>query len=122
VRRYLWLWAIVVLLMAGCGSSGDADSASGDATAAGQPVVVSVTIADGEVEPSGERVPVKAGQPVEFDVTSDVAGELHVHSDPDHSIEIEPGTTQETVTINRPGVVEVELHDPEVVVVQLEVR
>ena len=122
MRRYLWLWAIVVLLMAGCGSSGDADSASGDDTAAEQPVVVSVTIADGEVEPSGERVPVEAGQPVEFDVTSDVAGELHVHSDPDHSIEIEPGSTQETVTIDRPGVVEVELHDPEVVVVQLEVR
>lgn len=104
------------VLLAGCSASSD------PAEPGVQPVRVEVTIADGSVEPSGERVDVRAGQPVELVVSSDTDGELHVHSDPEQSIEIHPGEIEETITIDRPGVVEVELHGADVVVVQLEVR
>lgn len=141
---------VVVLGLSGCGgdSSADTDSdasadapastATGDAAPSPSPspeepastpaessadqVVVEVRIKNGAVDPSGDRVNVKAGQPIEFVVESDAATEMHVHSTPEHSIDIKAGRTKKTITIDRPGVVEVELHEPDVVVVQLEVK
>ncbi len=83
---------------------------------------VGVTVKDGTVTPAGERVEVRAGQPITFVIDSDVAGELHAHSAPEQSIEFTPGTTTQEITIDRPGVVDVELHEPATLVVQLEVR
>ena len=110
----------VLALVAGLALTGC--SKENDASGSSDPVRVEVTIKDGDVTPKGDRVEVEAGQPVEFVVDSDVAGELHVHSTPDHEVAFEPGETSDTVTIDRPGVVEVELHDPAVVVVQLQVQ
>ena len=81
-----------------------------------------MTLKDGQVTPNGDRVKVGIDQPITFKVDSDTAGELHVHSTPDHSIEFEAGQSEDTFTIDSPGVVEVELHDPAVVVVQLQVQ
>lgn len=104
-------------------SSDSASSESaGPETAASDGVVVDVTIKNGEIDPAGDRVEATAGEPITFVIQSDAPGELHVHSTPEHSIDIEPGTTRESITIDQPGIVEAELHDPEVVVVQLEVR
>jgi plastocyanin len=83
---------------------------------------IQVVIEDGEVSPRGDRVEVKAGQPVEFEITADEPGELHVHSSPEQEVGFEAGTKTYEVTIETPGVVEVELHEPEVMIVQLEVR
>ena len=105
----------------GTGTEDSTGSGTG-AESSSDAVVVQVSIEGDQVDPSGERVEVRAGQPIEFVVDSDSAGEMHVHSTPEHTIAIEPGTTEQTITLDRPGVVEVELHDPEVVVVQLEVR
>ncbi len=68
------------------------------------------------------RVEGKVGEPVTVEITADKAGELHVHSTPEQEIEFGTGTTTHEVTIESPGVVEVESHDPDTVVVQLEVR
>lgn len=90
---------------------------------AGEPaVVVRVRIADGSVDPAGDRVAARAGEPIRFVIDSDAPAEMHVHSTPEHHLDIQPGTTKKSITIDRPGVVEVELHHPDVVVVQLEVR
>ena len=105
----------LALTMTGCAQENDS-------TTSQEPVTVEVTLRDGEVSPHGERVEVGVGQPVEFSIDSDVAGEMHVHSTPDHEIAFEPGKTTEEITIDQPGVVEVELHEPEVVVVQLQVQ
>ena len=97
-------------------------SSEDQAAPTGPGVTIDVTIKDGAVDPSGERVEVKRGEPVTFDITSDVAGEMHVHSTPEHSIEFAPGETSRTITLEQAKVVEVELHDPAMTVVQLEVR
>jgi hypothetical protein len=83
---------------------------------------IEVTLEDGKVTPSGDRVQATAGEPITFVITADAPGELHVHSAEGTEIEFEPGTSEHEVTVAQPGVVEVELHDPELIVVQLEVR
>ena len=104
------------LATAGCGSDSEGAAAAG-------PVRVEITIEGGEVDPAGDRVEVGAGQPVELAVSSDAPDELHVHSDPEHEFEVEEGEGQVfRFRIDRPGVYEVESHELEVTVVQLEVR
>ena len=87
-----------------------------------QGTVIEVRIRDGQVEPNGDRVRVEAGEPFTFRVDSDVPGSLHAHSTPEQSIEFTAGTTARRMVIDQPGIVEVELHEPPLVVVQLEVR
>ncbi|HEX6150614.1 hypothetical protein [Nocardioides sp.] len=77
---------------------------------------------EGDQAPPVERVQVDAGETVELVITSDAPGELHVHSDPEQSLAYDAGTTTVPLTIDRPGVVEVERHEPEALVLQLEVR
>lgn len=77
---------------------------------------------EGGSAPQVERVKVKAGEEIELVITSDAPGELHVHSDPEQTIAYESGTTTAPLTIDRPGVVEVERHEPHALVLQLEVR
>jgi hypothetical protein len=82
---------------------------------------IEVTFEGGEAPPV-ERVQVGVGEKVELVVTSDQPGELHVHSDPEQTLEYGAGTTRLPLTIDRPGVVEVERHEPAALVLQLEVR
>jgi hypothetical protein len=76
---------------------------------------------EGDTAPAVERVRLAVGEAVELVVTSDQPGELHVHSSPEQTLEYGAGTTRLRVTIDRPGVVEVERHEPEALVLQLEV-
>ena len=107
---------ILGLALAGCGG----DNASDDTT---EPVKIAVTISGDSVTPNGERVEVATGQGIELDVTADAPGEIHVHSDPEQEFEYDAGTTTLTLTpIDAPGVVDVESHTLDKVIVQLEVR
>ena len=83
--------------------------------------MVQITFEDGEVDPNGERIEVDAGQPIDLEVTADEPGEIHVHSDPEQEIAYDAGTETIEIQIDRPGVVEVESHDLDQVIVQLEV-
>jgi hypothetical protein len=74
------------------------------------------------ITPNGERVEISAGEPITLVITSDTAGELHVHTTPEQDIAYGSGTSEHELTIERPGVVEVESHDPDLVVLQLEAR
>ena len=65
---------------------------------------------------------VAKGEPLKLHITADEPGELHVHSTPEQEIEYAAGTTDKTLTLDQPGVVEVESHDLDKLVVQLEVR
>lgn len=86
-------------------------------------VVVEVDVSGGAVTPDGDRISVERGQTVEIVVTSDVAGELHVHSSPESYEQFAAGDNAPIeLTFDRPGLVDVELHEPfEGPVVQLEV-
>lgn len=88
-----------------------------------EPAVPEIEIVfEGGEAPSVERVQVEVGERVALVVRSDQPGELHVHSDPEQTLAYGAGTTRLPLTIDRPGVVEVERHDPEALVLQLEVR
>jgi hypothetical protein len=140
VRRTLVPLAVATLLsLTGC--SGDdppgaaptsssptaTASASNSSSSASEPtpasgLVVDITFEGDSVTPNGERVEAKVGQPITLRVTADEGGALHVHSSPERELEYDAGTTVLTLTIKRPGVVDVESHDLGVVVLQIEVR
>ena len=65
---------------------------------------------------------IKAGKPLKLHITADKPGEIHVHSSPEQEIEYDAGTTDKTLTIDQPGVVDVESHSLDKLIVQLEVR
>jgi plastocyanin len=126
-----------LLLAGGCGSGDDAQpassaspsaSAAATASASASPtaeegVTIDVRLTPDGPEPRGERVEVTVGEPVTLNVTSEVADEVHVHSDPEVSIDVQPGDeVSRTFTIDRPGQVAVESHATDAVVVQLVVR
>lgn len=107
--------ATALLMLGGCG--GD-DPARGSTA----PKTIEVTFTGSEVTPKGERMTVEAGQKLEFVVTADVPGEIHVHSSPEQEFEYDAGTSTHEIVIKTPGIVEVESHNLDVVVLQLEVR
>lgn len=130
------------LLLAGCGDpdpgtdAPSAEQSAAPSSASASPsaeesadvgadpgVVVDVTLSADGPTPQGERVEVEVGEPITLNVTAEVADEVHVHSDPEVSIDVEAGDeTSRTFTIDRPGQVAVESHATHAVIVQLVVR
>jgi hypothetical protein len=124
------------LLTAGCGGQGQnyTVSTSSSATAANPSelpdhqtppdrLVFRVVIKDGTVTPTNDQFEAAVGQPIIFQVDSDAADELHVHSNPEHSFKIEakPGQMFQ-FTVDVPGKVDVELHDLNKTVATITVR
>lgn len=105
---------------AACGEEGSTDGGGG--TTGSETETIEITFSGDSVSPSGERVEVEAGQKLELVVKADAPGELHVHSEPEQELEYASGTTTLPLTIDQPGRVDVESHDLEEVIVQLEVR
>lgn len=83
---------------------------------------VDIMIKKGKVTPNGDRVEVEVGEPVTLRIDADQAGEIHVHATPEQEIEYARGTSTKKLRITRPGIVDVEDHHLEQVIVQLEVR
>ena len=138
MRRIALLASALTLALAGCGSDEPTpeptdptssstpetpDETTDETTEPSEPEVREIEIEfEGDQAPEVERVQVAVGETVELVVTSDQPGELHVHSDPEQTLAYDAGTTRLPLTIDRPGVVEVERHEPEALVLQLEVR
>lgn len=138
--RALTRIAPVVLVLAAaltaCGGDGDADSPATDQSTSSSPsdtspesgsesgdgVAVTVTREGDSFTPNGERVELGVDQPLVLTIEADQAGELHVHSTPEQEIAYDAGTSEHEIVIDRPGVVEVESHEPDVILLQLEVR
>ena len=92
-------------------------------TSSPEETTIEVTFDGDKVTPNGDRVEVKRGQDVTLVVTADKPGEIHVHSTPEQELEYEAGTSTLTIThLDQPGIVDVESHGLEKVIVQLEVR
>ena len=123
------------LLVAGCGgddpestpsstpppsSTSVAATTPSETAFAGTEIVVAVK--GGKVDPPTHRVKVAKGTEVRLLVTSDNADELHVHG---YEIEKElPAGEQVTIefTADQAGVFEIETHETELQLAQLEVR
>ena len=102
-------------------STSDSPSES-ESSSADDGVAVTVTREGDSFTPNGERVELGVDQPLVLTIEADQAGELHVHSTPEQEIPYDAGTSEHEIVIDRPGVVEVESHEPDLVLLQLEVR
>ena len=122
MRRILATAAVLACTLAGlsaCGDDGDEDSKGRDA----DPKLIKIRFANGKVTPSGDRVNVEVGQPVEFVVAADEAGEIHIHSEPEHELSYGEGEEEfPPIEFDKPGVIVVESHNLEQVIIQLEVK
>ena len=131
--------AALLMFLAGCASGDDASTeptAPGTAAAsdtapmpvqssseeAEKAVEVSVSVSDGRVTPKPRRIEVDTDSQVRLLVTSDVDDEVHVHGyEVEGELEAGRTTTIEFVA-DQAGVFEVETHESELALLQLEVR
>ena len=113
------------LITAGCGGS----NGGGNATSSSQPstispsdmsndqapptrLVIDVTIKTGNVTPTNEQLQAGVKEQIVIRINSDAADELHVHSTPEHSFNVEAKPMQSfQFAVDVPGKVDVELHD-----------
>ena len=129
------------MLVSGCGSDepsgsekpeADKSSATADSTAGATAKVeptkkkpsgttIELTFKGDNVDPNGVEEKVKAGKPITSHIVADKPGELHVQSSPEQEIEYDAGTSDKKLIVDRPGIVEVESHTLEQLVVVLEV-
>lgn len=112
------LAAVLLALTALAGCSGADDDGSGGTIG---PTTIHVTFDGDSVTPNGERVEVGVDQKVVLEIDADRAGEIHVHSTPEQHIEYPAGHSTHTLTIDKPGIVDVESHALDKTIVQLEV-
>jgi plastocyanin len=128
MTRLAALLFALCLILTGCGDSSDTGTVSSSpnpnkANSSGQGVVVDIAVKNGKVTPQGDRVDVKVGEKITLHITSDVAEEIHVHSEPEHEYEIAAGDdVKKSFTIDTPGQVAVEAHHLDVTIAQLVVR
>ena len=113
--------ALLLTLLSLTACSSDSGSGSGSGSGGGTGTAVHITIKNGKVTPHGDRVKAKLGQPVTLNIDADTSGEIHVHSTPEQDIKFEKGTSTKKLTIDQPGIVDVEDHALDQVIVQLEV-
>ena len=116
--------AAAALITAGCGGSDGTEATSTSTSpstvspsdmsneqAPPNRLVIEVTIKGGTVTPTNEQLQAAVKEQIVIRVNSDVADELHVHSNPEHTFKVEakPGQTFQ-FTVEVPGQVAVELH------------
>ena len=82
---------------------------------------MNVTVEGDKVSPTGKDLKLGVGKTLTITVTANREGELHVHSSPEQELAYKKGTTTLKVTIDKPGVVDVEDHIADALVAQLEV-
>ncbi len=127
------------VITAGCGGSNNPDSASGSTSSSQPPtfsgsdmsnnqappsrLVVDVTIKDGKATPTNEQLQAAVKEQIVIRVNSDVADELHVHSTPEHSFNVEAKPMQSfQFTVDVPGKVDVELHKLNQIIATIQVQ
>lgn len=124
--------------LAGCGGGSGDDAARGsDATQvtatpvpSGSPmptpdaaaVTVPIQVTADSVTPDGTRIDVDRNQPVVLQIQAEAAGELHVHSTPEQQISFPAGASTVELSFDQPGVIDIEDHHLDALVVQLKVE
>jgi hypothetical protein len=149
MRRAFAAAVVAVLALTGCGSDdtgGDAaETPSPDQTVSATPSptptdesskdpsqeptaepsadddAVEIEIEGEKISPNGRRIEVGTGETVTLEIESDRRGELHVHSTPEQEIAFDSGESNHRLTIDTPGVVDVEEHESGIVILQLQV-
>ncbi|HKH50908.1 MAG TPA: hypothetical protein VKA77_03745 [Mycobacterium sp.] len=127
------------LITAGCGGSNGTDNAS-DTASTSQPstvspsdmsdeqapparLVIDVGIKGGTVTPTNQQLQSGVKEQIVIRVNSDAADELHVHSTPEHTFNVEAKPMQSfQFTTDVPGKVDVELHKLNKVIATIQVQ
>jgi hypothetical protein len=107
--------------LAGCSNGSDGGPGSAGSSGTAGRTTVHITIEGGTVTPHGDRVDAEVGKPVVLHIEADRSGEIHVHSTPEQHVDFPEGTSTRTLTIDKPGIVDVEDHALDKVIVQLQV-
>jgi hypothetical protein len=116
--------AAAALITAGCGGSDGGESApassppstvnpSDMANEQAPParLVIDVTIQGGNVTPTNEQLQAALNEQIIIRVNSDAADQLHVHSTPEHTFNVEAKPAQSfQFTVDVLGKVDIELH------------
>ena len=111
MRRLVAAIAVVLLSALTLTACGGNDSSAKDASQL-PTKRIDITFNGDNVTPNGTKIDVAVGQRIEFDVTADTPGEIHVHSSPEEQeFEYDKGSsTIEVKPIRAPGQVTVESH------------
>jgi hypothetical protein len=111
MRRLVAAIAVVLLSAVTLTACGGNDSSAQDASQL-PTKRIDITFNGDNVTPNGTKIDVAVGQRIEFDVTADKPGEIHVHSSPEEQeFEYDKGSsTIEVKPIEAPGQVTVESH------------
>lgn len=126
------LTALAALSLSACGGEAEPSTAGGTPTPTqttptdeGTPTpteeagaVVKITIEGDTARPLAEQVDLERGETLTLRITSDRAGELHVHSTPEQVVDFEDGTVTRRLTLEQPGTVDIEEHDTGVILVR----
>ncbi len=126
IIQTLTAFTAAALITAGCGGSTSSESASTPSASAPAStdapqmsdqqnpptrLVIDVTIKGGEVTPTNAQYQSAAKELIVVRINSDVADQLHVHSNPEHTFNVEPKSGQSfQFTVDVPGKVDIELH------------
>ena len=106
---------VAIFALAGCGG--------GDSSGPQPTKVIDISINGENIDPSGQVFDVSVGQRIELDVSAEKPGEIHVHSDPEQEFQYDAGSsTLELKPFDKPGVVVVESHTLDKVILKLQVR
>lgn len=122
----------LMISLASCSNTSGTDEATrvrADATAS--PVgstssrdkleTVQITLDRYGVSPSNETRVIQRGQSVLLRIEAEVPGQLHVHDDPERVIEFPGGSSEISLELLVPGIVEVEDHALGTLIVRFEV-
>ena len=138
--RTLTVLAAAALITSGCGGSnsgdsgGNAQSPTPSATTvnpsdmsndqeAPTRLLIDVQIKGGEVVPTNQQLQAGLNEQIVLRVNSDAPDQLHVHSNPEHTFNIEAKPMQSfQFTVAVPGKVDVELHQLNKTVATIQVQ
>jgi hypothetical protein len=126
------------LITAGCGGSNGTDNAADTSSAAPSTVspsdmsneqapptrlVIDVDIKGGNVTPTNQQLQAGVKEQIIIRVNSDAVDELHVHSTPEHTFNVEAKPMQSyQFTADVPGKVDVELHKLSKIIATIQVQ
>jgi len=125
---------LLALTLTGCGSDKKSGTGSPETEVSATPAaqvttapaadaeVIAIRLTASAVDPSGDRIQVKPGQPIVLQINAEKAGELHVHSSPEQHIAFPAGGSEITLKFSQPGIIEIEDHALDKTIVELEVR
>lgn len=81
-----------------------------------------MSIDGAEVTPQAEAIQVGVDQLLRLAVSSDRAGELHVHANPEQTASFTPGQSRVDLRFDKPGQVDIEEHESGVLILRVLVR